>query len=125
MQVLEGGKDNPSFDGQKMFQKLDGKIIPDTRVKFDYDNMKYPIEYSEAEVARAKKVDSILKQLEELDARFILAYGFAPENESEAEQGFQGGVRFVTTGEEANALFGMMVEKLIRQGVIPGEIHRA
>ena len=28
MQVLEGGKDNPNFDGQKMFQKLDGTFVP-------------------------------------------------------------------------------------------------
>jgi len=125
MQVLEVGKDNPDFDGQKMYRTLTGEIIPDTRVKFDYDNIKYPIEYSEAEVARAKKVHAILKQLEELDARFILAYGFAPENEKEAERGFQCGVRLVAMSDEAHALFGMMVEKLIRQGVIPGEIHRA
>lgn len=111
MKVLEGGKDNPEWEGQEMSRDLKGQIVPAEKWK----PTPVPAQFNEIQREKAERVNTLLKELYDSDDKFLLITATPPMSENE---GIQMGTFFRGTSEDKARLFHWLAEELVRDGVL-------
>lgn len=84
MQILEGGLNNPNFEGQKMTKCLDGKLIPRSD-KPVAPNI--PSNFTDEEKRKVKMLDDFAELLLDMDCKFIISYAFPSETDPQKTPG--------------------------------------
>jgi len=111
MKVLEGGKENPEWKGQPMSKDLRGRIVPAETWK----PTELPVAFNEKQREKAEKLNTLLKELYDIDDKFLIITATPPETEGEA---IQMGSFFRGTDEDKMMLFQWLAEELARVGVL-------
>lgn len=114
MQVLEGGKDNPGFDGQKMFQKLDGTFVPAKEITL----ANIPENISPEMKERLTKINEIVKSLDDLGVTFMLTVATHNKDAKENDPTSIGLIRWSGAPGDIGFIFHELLEEMHRTKLI-------
>lgn len=78
MQLLQGGKDNPEFEGQRMWIDLKGQKIP-----YPERQINTPKNWSERELAVYEKTQELSDYFRDNNITFLLMFAIPPNTQHE------------------------------------------
>lgn len=104
MQVLQGGKDNPEFEGQKFTRDLKGELIPERK-----RTKEIPEHMPENRKEIIKRIDDLIQFFDDNHMVFILTFSETPEHKGE---NVFGGTLVGGTRDDLNYLINQAINGL-------------